>query len=490
MHFESDFTAEQIAACDWLIEHPYSMLWADMGTGKTAITYRLLFKTREEWNRALIVGPIKVIENTWPDERLNWPFARVFDYTVLRSDETTPEMKTRIAAARAAARTRGETAVRAAQISARLEGSLRREYRRQKTQDDTRIHFVNNEALEWLLMTVGVKNWPYDVVIIDEISHFYDHKSTRWKCLNLLRPLTKRMHGLTASPSPEGYHNLFAPTYLLDRGERFGSGVTKFTDRYFTQKTWKSRPRLRPGAADEIAEKMSSLVFTIRRERKPEDRPRLHIRSFDLTESEKATYDEMKKESVMSLPDGTTITADNAAVVVMKTLQLASGFIFDNEGEWHQFHDHKFQILKELVAEAQGSPIMVGYWFKPTLEKLKTLPGFVTLDRKATQVKDWNDNKIKILGVHPKSGGHGLNMQFGEGHTLVYVDNPWPLDPYWQLIGRLDRQPQKNIVNVYNIVAKDTTDVDVSRGLQQKRHIEDALWAKVRQWRSSYAAAS
>jgi hypothetical protein len=490
VHFESDFSAEQIAACEWMIAHPFSMLWADMGTGKTAITYRLLFKTREFWKRALIVGPIKVIENTWPDERMNWPFAQVFDYTILRSDETTPYMRQRIIDAKNMARARGDSTEHIARMSSRLQASLRRKLRREKTKEDTRIHFINNESLEWLLITVGKDSWPYDLVIIDEISHFYDHKSTRWKVLNLIRPLTNRMHGLTASPSPEGYHNLFAPTYLFDRGERFGSGVTKFQERYFTKKTWKSRPRLRPGAADEIAEKMSSLVFTIRRDRKPKDRPRLHTREFTLSETEQATYDRMQEESVMSLEDGSVITADNAGVVVMKTLQLASGFVFDNKGAWHQFHDHKFQILKELVEEAQGTPVMVGYWFRPTLERLKTIPGFVAMDRRGTQVGAWNADKIKILGVHPKSGGHGLNMQFGSGHTLVYVDNPWPLDPYWQLIGRLDRQPQKKIVNVYNIVAKNTTDVRTVQGLQRKRHLEDSLWAMVRQWRSRYAVAS
>lgn len=488
MKFESDFREEQIAACEWMIANPFSMLWANMGAGKTAITYRLLFKTRDQWKRALIVGPIKVIQNTWPDERLNWPFAQVFDYTILRADSASPEIKERTQQARLTARARGDTPQRAAQLSSRLKAGLMRIERKKKTRENTRIHFINNESLEWLLQTVGLDDWPYDCVIIDEISHFYDHKSIRWKVLNLIRQKTVRMHGLTASPSPEGYHNLFAPAYLLDRGETFGSSVTRFISRYFKQKTWKSRPVLLKGSTDEIAEKISNIVFTIQRDRKPEDLPRLNIRTFELSEEERETYDKMKIESVMRLPHGEIITADNAAVVAMKTLQLASGFIFDSEKKWHYFHDHKFQICKELIAEAQGAPVIIGYWFRPTLERLREIPGFVKMDRDGSQVGDWNKDKISVMGVHPKSGGHGLNLQFGSGHTLIYVDNPWPLDPYWQLIGRLDRPPQRKIVNVYNIAAKDTTDMDVVRGLQQKRRVEDALWAKVRKWRNEYAS--
>lgn len=431
-----------------------------MGLGKTSVVLTVLSDLfdRDGVNKVLIIAPLRVAVQTWPTEIREWSHTWPLTFTVIRADEQAAKE------VRSADRT-----------------MHKRRQKERLAQAPTMIHIINREAVEWLVNYHG-KNWPYDCVIVDESTSFSDHRTKRWKALSRVRPLVTRMHLLSGIPAPEGIEDYFAQIYLLDRGERFGRSITRFKEQYMIppyirQYAWKPRP----GAEREIAEKIGDICIVMREEDYL-DRPKALIieRPITLERHELKAIHEFENDMITRF-DETEIEAPTGSVLAQKLLQMASGAIYDTEGVWHRFHDHKLEELAQLRDEAQGSPLLVAYWHRASLERIQAwFPKAVKMDREGTCVDAWNRGEIDMLLIHPRSAGHGLNMQHGPGHTLIWFDNPLPLEDYLQTIKRLDRPGQKKLVRVYHLVAQRTVDAKVVPVLRGKDDAQDTVKRYIR----------
>lgn len=219
------------------------------------------------------------------------------------------------------------------------------------------------------------------------------------------------------------------------------------------------------------------------------DKPTIAPCLVKLSDEQLALYQSMEKNFFVTLPDGTDIEAETAAALSSKLLQMASGVLYETKmlGDWdtedmkkvtkvHHLHDHKIEMLRQIVEESNGEPILVGYHFKSSLHRLmKAFPKATAMDREGKCLKAWNARKIPMLFIHPQSGGHGLNMQKG-GHNLVFFDLPWSLELYLQLIGRLARQGQTNHVVVRLLLAAGTLDEFVFKSLSLKEDAQENLF--------------
>ena len=191
-----------------------------------------------------------------------------------------------------------------------------------------------------------------------------------------------------------------------------------------------------------------------------------------LSEKEQKLYDSLKKDMVLSVGDD-EIDAINAATLSSKLLQMANGAVYNDDKESIAIHDRKLDALEDLIEGANGKPVLVAYWFKHDLEKIKDRFDVreIKLDKDIT---DWNEGKIPIAVIHPASAGHGLNLQLG-GSTLIWFSLTWSLELYQQTNARLYRQGQKDTVVIHHIVSKGTIDEDVMKALNEKEKMQDAL---------------
>ena len=188
-----------------------------------------------------------------------------------------------------------------------------------------------------------------------------------------------------------------------------------------------------------------------------------------LSDKEWKVYSEFKEEMVANLGDE-EIDAVNAAVLSGKLLQMANGAVYDSENKAHVIHDKKLDALEDLIEGANGKPVLVAYWYKHDLERIKDrFP--VRQIQSSKDIEDWNDGKIPIAVIHPASAGHGLNLQSG-GSTLIWFGLTWSLELYQQTNARLYRQGQKNTVIVHHIITKDTIDEDVLFALTKRRKLK------------------
>ena len=370
--------------------------------------------------------------------------------------------------------------------------------REHKERNPACVYIINREQVEFLVEAWG-RDWPYRAVFIDESSSLKDHRTNRFKALAKVRRsgLIDRLHELTATPAAETYLHLFAQMYLLDLGERLGSNFTDFTDRFFKHNKYNHTYKLLPGADDEIAKLISDICLTMKAEDYLDlQKPISVVHKLKLSDEQMALYRQLEKHSVVTLSDDIEIEAETAAELSNKLLQMSSGVLYEKRLEVdpitdevvktrvvHHIHDEKIEKLRQLVEEAAGGPILVSYYFKSSLERLtQAFPNAVVMDREGKAVKEWNAGRIPILLVHPQSAGHGLNLQRG-GWRIVFFDLPWSLELYLQLIGRLARQGQKEIVIVNHLVVEGTLDEIVLECLLDKRDAQEALFALLKRLR-------
>lgn len=430
-------------AVKFIEEHPVSALLLDMGLGKTLITLTaldsLLFDSFEA-HRVLVIAPLRVAQSTWPAEIEKWEHLKGLRYSVIKGNA-----KQRLA-------------------------SLR------KSAD---VYIINRENVVWLCDQSG---WNFDTVVIDELSSFKSSQAKRFKALLKKRPLIKRMIGLTGTPSSNGLEDLWAEFRLLDMGERLGRFIGRFREAYLQPDRrngmviYSYKPQ--PGAEEQIYEKISDITISMKvldHLKMPELLMLNHI--VEMSKAEMETYKQLKSTLVLDLEDK-EITAVNSASLSGKLSQMASGAIYDEDKNWIAIHDRKLDALEDLIESANGAPVLVAYWFKHDLERIRKR--FEIREIKTDQdIRNWNAGKIPVGVIHPAAAGHGLNLQNG-GNTLVWFSMTWSLELYQQTNARLYRQGQQETVRIFHLVCKGTIDEDVLKALERKDASQEKLIAAVK----------
>ena len=441
-------------AIERIIDTPAVALLLDMGMGKTISTLTAiseLMYDRFEVRRVLVIAPLRVAMSTWRDECELW------------------------------AHTRG------LRLSVAVGSAREREAALSKDAD---VYVINRENVKWLVERCR-KDWPFDMVVIDESSSFKNPASQRFKALRKVRPLVKRVVLLTGTPAPNGLMDLWSQLYLLDRGERLGRTLTEYRERYF-------RPGqqsgyvvysydLRPGADKEIFRKIGDICVSMKSEDYLTLPPLMqNIVKVQLPDEALERYREMEKELVLSIGD-TDITAVSAAALTNKLLQMANGAVYDAEKEVVQIHGAKLDALDEIISCNEGKSVMVIYSYRHDLERLRKKYPKVRELKTAEDIRDWNAGRIPLLLVHPQSAGHGLNLQHG-GHIVVWYGLTWSLEAYQQTNKRLHRPGQTEPVMLHHLVAKGTIDEDVMRALEGKaagqESMLDAVKARIERYKA------
>jgi SNF2 family DNA or RNA helicase len=315
-------------------------------------------------------------------------------------------------------------------------------------------------------------------VIIDELSSFKNHQSKRFKALLKVRPKIKRIIGLTGTPSSNGLMDLWAEFRLLDMGQRLGRFITQYRNNYFMpdkrngQIIYSYKPL--PYAEEAIYKQISDITISM----KSTDylqMPELVSSQYEvqLSEEERERYEQLKAEFILHLSDE-EITAANAASLTGKLVQLANGAIYTDTGDIVEFQDRKLDALEDLIEAANEKPVLVAYWFKHDLQRIKKR--FAVRELKSSKdIEDWNNGKIPVAVIHPASAGHGLNLQAG-GSTLIWFGLTWSLELYQQTNARLWRQGQTDrTVVIQHIITKGTIDERILKALSHKKLTQNAL---------------
>ena len=427
-------------ATKFIEENDISALLLDMGLGKSVITLTAIRNLiiKGEVGRVLVIAPLRVARSTWPDEIAKWDHLNDLTYSVAVGTE-----------------------------KERLE-ALRK---------NVEIVIINRENVDWLVNKSGYR-FNFDMIVIDELSSFKSYSAKRVKALLKVRPYVERIVGLTGTPSSNGLMDLWAEYRLLDFGERLGRYITRYRLKYFTPDKRSATVifsyKLLPGAEDEIYNAISDITISM----KAKDylkMPDLIINevTVDLDPTERRTYEIFRKEMVVQISEQEEIDAVNAASLSGKLLQMANGAVYDEDKRVLRIHDKKLDALEDLIEAANGKPVLIAYWYKHDLERIKERFNVREI-LNDQDIRDWNNGKIDVAVIHPASAGHGLNLQQG-GSTLIWFGLTWSLELYEQANARLYRQGQNETVVIHHIITKGTIDEDVMLALKRKEKMQSAL---------------
>lgn len=430
-------------AIEKIIELPEAGLLMDMGLGKTSITLTAinsLMYDMFEVSKVLVIAPKRVAEDTWTAEAGKWDHLQH-----LRISRVLGDQRERLAALAM----------------------------------EADIYVINRENVVWLVEQCR-KTWPFDMIVVDEMSSFKSNQAKRFKALKQVRPLVTRFVGLTGTPAPNGLLDLWPQMYLIDRGERLGKNITGYRNRYFYPGksngfvVYSYEPK--PGAEEAIQQRIADICISM----KAEDylhMPELIVNDIPvyMDPAEVDRYQELEREKLMAV-DGEQITALNAAAVYNKLLQMANGSVYTDDNTVVDIHSKKLEALAEILDTSNGQPVLVFYNFRHDYDRL--MSAFKNYKprtlRCQTDIRDWNAGRVPLLLAQPASMGHGLNLQSG-GHIIVWYGLNWSLELYQQANARLYRQGQKKGVIIHRLVTKGTVDEEVIKRLESKDVTQDSL---------------
>lgn len=429
-----------------MIDTPYIGAFLDMGLGKTVITLTALHSLKYYRfciRKAIIIAPKKVAENTWTKERDKWNHLKDLRISVVLGSA-----KERLAALDAPAD----------------------------------IYITNRENTKWLV-DLYKHDWPFDVVVLDESSSFKNHQSQRFKALKAIRPRISRLIELTGTPSPKGLIDLWTQIYLLDGGKRLGRTISVYREIFFLpdkrNQTTIFSYKPREGAEDAIYKALSDICISMKAEDYLE-LPECIYDDIPVTLDKKAqkAYEQLEKDMLLEVDEDELVTANTAASLTGKLLQLCNGAVYDEDGAVVPIHDCKIEALLETIEQLNGQHAIIYYHFQHDrdriLSALEKSGLSVRVYKDAREENDWNAGKIDILLAQPSSCGYGLNLQDG-GHHIIWFGLTWNLEEYQQANKRLHRQGQQFPVIIHRLITQHGTDEDVVHSLESKDSVQESL---------------
>jgi SNF2 family DNA or RNA helicase len=418
----------QEQGADFLYENDRAMILAPVGAGKTAMT---LTAMQDLGGRFLVLAPLRVCKTVWPVEQPKWA----------------PKLKLAVAT--------GTPAQRAKALAS-----------------DADVIVTNYDNLQWL----ATQPLKFDAIVFDELTRLKNPSGARFKALHKVIDKINIRWGLTGSFTSNGLEDVFGQCKIIDQS-LLGRSKGAFLQQYFTLTNpdygeWAARS----GSLEAVMQRIKPATFVLDPGEYADKLPPCHMVEMRCDMEDRTPYEQMKKESIAKL-ESKNVTARTAAVAINKLQQISLGFVYDDNGEAHWTGSHKFDLLDDILDENQRSNTIVVYNFKEELAMLQQLyPHAKTVDG---NVEAWNAGEIPLLLIHPKSAGHGLNLQYG-GNKIIFMSLPWSLELFEQTVGRLHRGGQKHDVWCYIIMTNKTVDERIWASLHDKKAISDIALDELR----------
>jgi SNF2 family DNA or RNA helicase len=428
----------QEQAADFLYEHDRAMVLAPVGAGKTAITLAAMDAMIKDGHvkRWLVVAPKRVCTDVWPVEAPKWS-----KHLKLAIAVGTPKQRS------------------------------------EAFNSGANVIVLNYDNLQWLADVCECA--PVDGLVFDELTKLKNPSGARFKAFDKIIKDVPIRWGLTGSFTSNGLEDVFGQCKIVDQ-TLLGRSKGAFMQQYFVlinKEFGEWAPRV--GSLAKVMDKIKPATFVLEPGEYKDKLPPLHVVEVRCDLSDRKPYEKMKADFV-----ALGVAAINAGVVTGKLQQMASGFVYDTRkvasdvpGKfivtqtpvW--FSPHKFDRLEELLDENQHANTIIVYQYQEELAELKRRFNPTTLDDDRA-IERWNAGQVRLLAVHPKSAGHGLNLQHGGCH-MVFLSLPWSLELYEQTIGRLHRSGQAHAVWCYVMLTNKTVDEKIFAALHDKRAVSD-----------------
>jgi superfamily II DNA or RNA helicase len=435
----------QIPMVDHLLANDRAALFVSPGKGKTVVTLTALdvLATCGQLRGALIVAPLRVCSITWPAQVARWAHTSWMRVANLRTAEG---------------------------LQAWLDG----------TAD---IYLINSELLPNRLPLMFPKrktfDCPVDTLVIDELSLAKNPQSKRFKALfKHLGGITRRW-GLTGTPIPNNYLDLWMQVRMLDDGKRLGKTFSSYKEEHFYPADYMGYTfKLVTGQKEKIDRRLADLALVMVGD--PNDLPSSSFIDIPaaLPPAARKQYKTLEKEMLAEIADG-EITAPSAGVLVNKLLQVTSGAVYDEDRNVLPVHTAKLDALRTLLDKHKGEPVLILTAFKHESARiLAAIPEARMFDE--MMLGEWQDGHIPVWVADPRSLSHGIDGLQKSCRIAIWCSLTYSHETYVQTNARLIRTGQTAETIIYRIIAPGTIDDAVAEALRDKSDTQTGMLHAVR----------
>jgi SNF2 family DNA or RNA helicase len=457
----------QKKAVNFQCTHPESMLWLDMGLGKTVITLTSISHLLNTGflKGVVIVAPIRVIRLVWRQEALKWSNTQYLKFSMVTG---TKDQRTR-------------AILRPADV-----------------------YLINYENLGWMaevLQTYFIKKnleLPFNGLVWDEVSKMKNSMTIRVSSVKKILDKFKWRTGLTGTPASNGYKDLHGQFLVVDEGRRLGTSKTKFMHEWYRKVAQESRKTI---AYKDTEDRIKQLIGDMTLEMSAADYnplPDLIVNDVvvEMPLELRAMYDMLEKDFFIQLDSGSTVEVFNQASLTNKCLQFSNGSVYPVAGMplWEPIHQLKLDALEDILDEAQGNPVLCSYAYRSDaariMERFKDLRPINLTECKSEAslveaMRRWTTGDCALMIGHPASMGHGIDGLQKMGHIVVWFGLTWSLDLLDQMNARIRRQGQGAPVICHRILMLDTLDQAQALALDSKAVTQASLRNSIKEYRKS-----
>lgn len=341
--------------------------------------------------------------------------------------------------------------------------------RRDAFNSNADIVMINHDGVKWIDENRDVLK-GFSHCVIDEYDAFKNRTSARSKSALILANEIEYLTQLSGTPNGQSVTDIWHPAFMLDRGQRLGNNFFKFRsqvqiplqvgpDKHMVN--WEDKP----GAVEQVTSLLADI--TIRHELQNVPGNHTYKLFVDMPKQVMAQYYQLEKEFVLELKSG-LITAVNAGVKAQKLRQLLSGAIYDSSGRIVKAHQHRAQLVIDLVM-ARDQSLVAFNWSherdglvelaKKNNISYGVIDGEVPVKQREQIVNDYQAGKLKVIFAHPQSAGHGLTLTAGT--TTIWASPIYRSALFKQFNRRIHRHGQTKETETICICARNTKEADV-----------------------------
>lgn len=438
----------------------------DPGLGKSSICLDFLRLLRQcgDCRRALIVAPLRVIQNVWPAERSRWiQFADMPMVTIS-----------------------GDSRARLKAVG-----------------QPTFIHLISRDNLKWLANLLrGRTRIPWDVVIFDESTNYKNWSARRSQAARFIASRVPMRVILTGSPMPNRLVDMHGQIHLLDTGESLGHTLGAFQARFCFAKGFGVRQtfEVRDDKRQELLDSIQHLCLRLDARDHLSIPEKVHQTVMvDMPPASLVEYQNMERNLFIALSEGASsrdIAGPAGAYTACR--QVANGGLYDSDRVAHHIHDAKTEAVVDIIEELQGKPLLIAYHYGHDLTRLKqAIPGLHSIHGGMNQkevtsiINRWNTDTLHppYLAVQPMSMAYGVNMQQGLCRHVLWYGPTDNLEVFLQFNARVHRQGVGSGVVVTQLCCRDTIDELMWDRLAAKDDLQSTLLESLRQYAISRGAA-
>lgn len=437
-----------------------------MGLGKTITTLTAFCELQDQVRTGpmLVVGPLRVVQSVWRNEARKWSHTHHLRFSLIHG--------------------KPQDRLRALLMPAD-------------------VYLINYEGCRWMVTQVYhycLKRGhypPFSMVVYDEVTRIKNQDTVVHKHMSALRPYLSRAIGLTGTPAPNGYKDLFGQYLAVDQGQRLGQSIESYRARFLTFDGWGNQGKyvVRPGMEAEIHATVADITLEMST-RDYLELPEILVNDIWLVFEGrlKTQYDQLEKEMFVMLDSEVVLEVRSVLAKSTKVRQFANGaaYVTPDDPQWEYIHDLKLDALEEVIEEANGRPVIVSYEYRHDAERIaKRWPEARFINSKLSDKEmnrlqeDFNADKVSLLCGHPKSLGHGLNLQYGSCSDIAMFGLDWSPELMDQVPARLMRQGQRSNVRIHRLLVEDTVDALMVAVLREKMLTEETMKTAVAEYRKN-----